>query len=189
MYFPLLCSWFDPIFLGCWCCLDVWGTDPPQQNWAFPGSAGEFAPQTWTLNLMLLNINLFNWGGGCLTGGRLTRGTALDKEVIIFIPWLHCVECRWGLSGCNYLRSVQRVTPILQQQEQGWPSLNLLLWLSLGFQAASTLPLFSAWPAYFIRITPNHCVLNGVQRCFYFPWYAIICSVRMPHNGQGWMTC
>lgn len=122
------------------------------------GSCWGVASEIWTLDLMLLNINLFNWGGGCLAGGRLTWGTALDKEVIIFIPWLCYVECRWGLSGCNYLRSVQRVTPILQQQAQSRLSLDLLLWLSLGFQAASTLLHFSAWPAYFIRITPNCCV-------------------------------
>lgn len=76
------------------------------------------APEIWTLDLAvdltLLNIHLFNWGSRCLAGGMLTWGTALGKEVIIFIPWLLCVECRWGLSGCNYLRSVQRVTPILQ---------------------------------------------------------------------------
>lgn len=51
------------------------------------------APEIWTLDLaedlMLLNINLFNWGGGCLDGGRLIWGTALDKQVIIFILWLH----------------------------------------------------------------------------------------------------
>lgn len=27
-------------------------------------------------------------------------------------------------------------------------------------------------------------MLSGAQRCFYLPWYAIICSVMMPRNEQ-----
>lgn len=94
------------------------------------------------------------------------------------------MECKQGLSGCNYLRSVQRVYPILQEQEQGQLSLDLLLWLPVGFQEASTLPLFSAWPAYFIRITSNHCV-KWCSEVFLSP---LVCYYLLRYDATEWTS-